>query len=162
MAKDREIDVFGVSPNLSLLSTLCNWTSVHSTFVSVGYQTPFLHTLQWHCSSSCDCHAGFVVMLILCVWLIISAVCRFFMCVFSLCHIFCFSLPWFKGHCLCSAERLFKAAGITSKHTHSALYCFRGVTVSCGLHAASGRIKSNPGSVASELERAAGRFAPSC
>lgn len=41
MAKDREIDVFGVSPNLSLLSTLGNWTPLCALHARVcGYQTP--------------------------------------------------------------------------------------------------------------------------
>lgn len=64
-------------------------------------------------------------------------------------------------YCLSKRYHLFKRVeSFSHMHTHSVL--LRGAAASCGLHAASGRIKSNPGSVASELGLAAMIFALSC
>lgn len=51
--------------------------------------------------------------------------------------------------------RYVQTCGFIATHTDTQSVQFRGGVLSCGLHAASGRIKSNPRSVTSELELAA-------
>lgn len=56
--------------------------------------------------------------------------------------------------------RYFNTCGITGTQIYAdtqSAQC-RGGVLSCGLHAASGRIKSNPGPVTSELQLAAEKF----
>lgn len=65
------------------------------------------------------------------------------------------------GHFISPAE-VCSNLGLIATHIDTQSVQFRGGVLSCGLHAASGRIKSNPRSVTSELELAAERFALSC